>query len=63
MGISPYNYVIEQRIEKAKKFLSRSNLSITQIALECGFADSSHFARHFRKMTGMSASKYRQQMI
>lgn len=63
MGISPYNYVIQQRIERAKQLLSKSNLSITHIALECGFADSSHFAKHFRKVTGMSATKYRQQII
>ena len=63
MGVSPYNYVIEQRIERAKQLLSGSNLSITHIALECGFADSSHFAKHFRKLTGMSATKYRRQII
>ena len=63
MGISPYNYVIEQRIERAKQLLSKSNLSITDIALECGFADSSHFAKHFRKVNGVSATKYRQQLI
>lgn len=63
MGISPYNYVIQQRIERAKQLLSRSNLSITDIALECGFADSSHFAKHFRKVNGVSATKYRQQLI
>lgn len=45
LGISPYNYVIQQRIERAKQLLSKSNLSITHIALECGFADSSHFCK------------------
>ena len=63
MGVSPYNYVIQQRIERAKQLLSKSNLSITHVALECGFADSSHFAKHFRKTAGMSATKYRRQII
>lgn len=62
MGISPYQYVLQQRIEKAKSLLQDEALTITDIALECGFTDSSHLARQFRKAVGTSPGEYRQQM-
>ena len=62
LGTSPYQYVIQQRVERAKQLLSQSERSITDIGLECGFANSGHFARHFRSITGMSASEYRRQL-
>ncbi|MEO1352630.1 MAG: AraC family transcriptional regulator [Cyanobacteria bacterium J06635_15] len=60
MGISPYQYVLRQRLEKAKRLLQNSELSIAEITLECGFANPSHLARHFRKSVGMSPKLYRQ---
>ncbi|MEM6433205.1 MAG: AraC family transcriptional regulator [Cyanobacteria bacterium P01_D01_bin.115] len=62
MGISPYQYVLQQRIEKAKSLLQNQALTVTAIALECGFTDSSHLARQFRKTVGMSPRDYRQQI-
>ncbi|MEM1255012.1 MAG: AraC family transcriptional regulator [Cyanobacteria bacterium P01_H01_bin.21] len=62
MGISPYQYVLQQRLEKAKQLLKQSNMSITNIALECGFNTSSQLSRHFRKIVGMSPQKYRQKV-
>ncbi|MEL6352566.1 MAG: AraC family transcriptional regulator [Cyanobacteria bacterium J06627_28] len=62
MGISPYQYVLQQRIEKAKSLLQNQALTVTAIALECGFTDSSHLARQFRKTMGMSPRDYRRQI-
>ncbi|MBE9138668.1 helix-turn-helix transcriptional regulator [Nodosilinea sp. LEGE 07088] len=62
VGISPYQYVLQQRVEKAKSLLHREDLTITDIALECGFIDSSHLARQFRKVVGVPPSVYRQQV-
>lgn len=61
MGVSPYQYVLQQRIEKAKQLLRQRKLTITMIALECGFANQTHFTKHFRKLTGMTPKVYREQ--
>lgn len=59
-NMTPYNYVLQQRIERAKSLLSHSNLAIAEIALECGFSNQSHLAKHFRTMVGTSPMVYRQ---
>ena len=60
MGISPHQYLIQQRVERAKFLLSRSKRSIASIAVECGFANQSHLARYFRRYTGVNPSQFRQ---
>lgn len=60
MGISPYRYVIDRRINRAKSQLRRNNLAIIDIALACGFADQSHFTKHFRKFVGMTPRSFRE---
>lgn len=62
MGVPPYQYVLQQRIEKAKRLLKDPDLSIAEIAMDCGFANPSHLARHFRKLVGLSPKAYRQQV-
>lgn len=57
-GTSPINYVIEARLDMAKKLLQLGEKSITEIALECGFNSSSYFSTTFMNKTGMSPSKY-----
>lgn len=61
MGISPYQYVLRQRIEKAKQLLKQRKLTITNVALECGFANQTHFTKHFRKLTGTTPRAYREE--
>ncbi len=52
-GYSPFQYLISLRVEAAKHYLKTSSLNITQIALECGFYSSQHFAKVFKDWTGM----------
>ena len=60
MGVSPYKYVIQQRIEQAKKLLRQpQRMSIAEIALECGFTNQSSLNRHFRNLTGTTPNAYR----
>lgn len=59
MGIPPYKYVLQQRVERAKQLLKQSEKSLTEIAFECGFAHQSHLNRHFRKLTGVTPKRYR----
>lgn len=52
-------YLIQVRIQKAKKLLSESDDKIQQIARQCGYTDDSYFVRQFRKQTGLSPGQYR----
>lgn len=58
-GVSPYQYVLGQRIERAKRLLQSSNQPILEVALACGFSSPSQMGRHFRKFVGMTPSQYR----
>ncbi len=59
LGISPYQYVIQQRIERAKQLLKNTDQSIIDIALTCGFSSHSHLSKKFRQVTGMTPKNYR----
>ena len=52
-------YLNEYRVEKAKEMLADRRLSIKEISLGCGYADSNYFTRVFRRVTGMTPSEYR----
>lgn len=58
-GFSPHQYVIWRRIERAKLLLSTTNWSLTVIAHAVGFANESHLALHFKRLTGLIPSSYR----
>jgi AraC family transcriptional regulator len=60
VGASPYRYVLALRIEEAKRRLSRSADSITDIALATGFGHAQHFSTSFRKATGETPTSFRQ---
>jgi AraC family transcriptional regulator len=61
-GLSPHQYLIQQRVERSKQLLKQPQLTITEIALGCGFANQSHFARCFRQHTGISPSQFRRSL-
>jgi AraC-like DNA-binding protein len=58
-GYSIHEYVVLQRIKKAKHRLKDSDLTITTIAFDLGFSSSQYFATVFRRHTGMSPGDYR----
>lgn len=58
-GMTPHQYVVQQRVERAKLLLRRPELTVTDIAGMCGFANQSHFARQFRSRTGVSPQQFR----
>lgn len=60
MGVSPYQYVLQQRVERAKQLLKQPGRAIADIALECGFSDQSQMTHHFRKLTNTTPRAYRQ---
>jgi AraC family transcriptional regulator len=59
MGLSPYQYLLRQRVERAKTLLLQSEASIAEIAIEVGFYDQSHLARHMRRVVGVSPKQIR----
>jgi AraC family transcriptional regulator len=58
-GVSPYQYIIKCRLEKAKRLLADKNLSIADIAIQCGFANQSHLSKTFRQHLAMTPKTYR----
>jgi AraC family transcriptional regulator len=60
VGLTPHQFVIRRRIERAKHLLRGSNLSIVTIALACGFANQDHLARHFKRLTSVTPTVFRQ---
>lgn len=62
-GLSPHQYRLKQRIERAKELLLRSELSIANIAISVGFYDQSHLARHMRRLLGVSPKQLRASSI
>lgn len=61
MGVSPKQYIIDIRIEKAKQLLSDGVLKVNAIAEKCGFANPYHFSRIFRQKTGFTPTDYMKQ--
>ena len=59
-GISPHQYVMQQRIELAKQLLTKADRSIADVALDCGFNSHAHLSKYFRYYVGMSPKAYRQ---
>lgn len=60
VGVTPHRFVMGLRIDEAKARLRGTSDSVTDIAFSCGFAQSQHFSTTFRKLTGFTPLKYRQ---
>ena len=58
VGISPYQYLMQQRVEQAKELLEKQSIAISTIALNCGFANQTHLTKVFRQMTGITPKAY-----
>jgi len=61
IGITPYQYVLQERLEAAKYMLRHQDLSLAHIATATGFSSQSHFSTVFKKATSMTPMKYRRQ--
>jgi AraC family transcriptional regulator len=57
-GVPPHRYHTARRIERAKVLLAEGALSVTEIGLKTGFADTSSFSAAFRKTTGITPRDY-----
>ena len=62
-GYSPIDYLLHVRLAKAAELLLKTELTISEIALECGFTDSNYFSRQFRKHCNSSPRDYRKDLM
>ena len=58
--MTPQQYVMQQRIEKAKDLLAQHSLPIVEISLRTGFKNQSHFTTLFRKFTNFTPKTWRE---
>ena len=61
-GLSPHQWLLKRRVDQAKSLLRDRTLSLSDVALSCGFADQSHFTRVFTRVAGISPGAWRRNL-
>jgi AraC-like DNA-binding protein len=56
---SPHEYLIRYRIDRSKRLLRDTDMSINEIALAVGFTNANNYIRDFKKLVGTTPSKFR----
>jgi AraC-like DNA-binding protein len=59
IGLTPHAYIVEVRLQAARRMIETTDLSLANIALDTGFAHQSHMGSAFRKYLAMTPSQYR----
>ena len=62
-GLSPQDWIRCQRIARAKQLIQNTDLTLTQISLECGFCDQAHFCHIFTRSEGITPFAWRCQAV
>src|SRR5258708_227486 len=62
-GMTPHRYVLNRRIERARRLLRDADMSIADIAYCCGFASQAHLTLAFRKVCGLPPGGYRRELF
>ncbi len=60
-GLTPHAYVTERRVARAKELLAHSKTSIKEISVQLGFVDQAHMTTVFKRSTGTTPKKFREQ--
>jgi AraC family transcriptional regulator len=58
-GLSPHQYVLKQRVKRAKELLRNPNRSVLDVSMSVGFEHQNNFARAFRRVIGVSPTQFR----
>ena len=58
-GVTPHRYILNRRIERARRLLREADISIAQVAYRCGFSSQAHLTLAFRKVCGLTPGEYR----
>jgi AraC family transcriptional regulator len=62
-GETPHQFVLRQRVERAKAMLRAPDARVLAVAVACGFKTQQHFAQVFRSVCGISPTEYRQDLV
>jgi AraC family transcriptional regulator len=62
-GETPHQFVLRQRLERAKAMLRAPDARVLDVAVACGFKTQQHFAQVFRDLWGVSPTEYRQDLV
>ena len=62
-GETPHEFVLRQRVERAKQMLRQAEMRVLDVAVACGFKTQQHFARVFRRIYGASPTEYRYEVL
>ncbi len=62
-GTTLHKYIMETRVEYAKRLLINSDMQLSQIAQKAGFGSNAHFTHNFKKIVGLNPSEYRNYMM
>jgi len=61
-GVTPHRYLLNRRIERARRLLAETDMSIAQVAYSCGFSSQAHLTLAFRKVCGLTPGEYRREL-
>lgn len=61
-GLTPHQWLVRQRLERARELLRTSTLGLAEVAAACGFADQSHLTRVFAQAVGTTPGRWRRLM-
>lgn len=59
IGVPPHRYLLHLKVARAKSLMAKTNVPLSQIAIDCGFADQPHMSRHFKNLTGVTPATFR----
>ncbi|WP_153799105.1 AraC family transcriptional regulator [Foetidibacter luteolus] len=62
-GITPVDYINEQRIKNARMMLHAADRTITEISFSCGFNNLNYFLKLFKRYTGLTPAQYRKSLF
>jgi AraC family transcriptional regulator len=62
-GVRPHDYVLQRRIERAKKLMLETDAQLVEIALEVGFQAQSHFSTTYKRLTGETPGAWRRRQL
>jgi AraC family transcriptional regulator len=62
-GEAPHQFLLRQRVERAKEMLRSADGRVMDVAVACGFKSQQHFAQAFRNVCGASPTEYRQEVL
>lgn len=61
LGDTPYQFVMDYRVEQAKRMLADRERPLIDVALSCGFSDQPHFTGIFKRLTGKTPKEWRRE--